>query len=103
MTRRIRSPAAFRIARISNTLNVRASARIETAIAENDSRTPAIQKTTRARLPLFMARGRSDLVALSGPLDDAETELWMLTHPESRHLRRIATVATHIADALILA
>jgi len=54
-------------------------------------------------VPLFMARGRSDLVALSGPLDDAETELWMLTHPESRHLRRIATVATHIADALVLA
>lgn len=54
-------------------------------------------------VPLFMARGRSDLVALSGPLDDAETQLWMLTHPESRHLRRISTVAAHLADAVVLA
>ena len=53
-------------------------------------------------VPLFMARDRSDLVALSGPLDDAETQLWMLTHPESRHLRRIATVAAHLAHAHVL-
>jgi DNA-binding transcriptional LysR family regulator len=54
-------------------------------------------------VPLFMARGRNDLLALTGPLDDAETQLWLLTHPESRHLRRIAIVAAHLADALVLA
>jgi DNA-binding transcriptional LysR family regulator len=54
-------------------------------------------------VPLFMARGRSDLLALTGPLDDAETQLWLLTHSESRHLRRIAIVAAHLADALVLA
>jgi len=53
-------------------------------------------------VPLFMARGRNDLLALTGPLDDAETQLWLLTHPESRHLRRIAIVAAHLADALVL-
>ena len=53
-------------------------------------------------VPLFMTRGRTDLVALGPPLDDAETQLWLLTHPESRHLRRIATVAAHLVDAIKL-
>jgi DNA-binding transcriptional LysR family regulator len=48
-------------------------------------------------VPLFLVRGRDDVVALTGPLDDAETQLWLLTHPESRHLKRIATVAAHLA------
>jgi DNA-binding transcriptional LysR family regulator len=53
-------------------------------------------------LPLFLAQGRSDLMQVSEPLDDAETQLWLLTHPESRHLRRIATVAQHIAGNISL-
>lgn len=47
--------------------------------------------------PLFLAETREDLVRLSEPLDECETELWLLTHPEARHLRRIATVYTHLA------
>jgi DNA-binding transcriptional LysR family regulator len=53
-------------------------------------------------LPLFLARGRNDLVQVSEPLADAETQLWLLTHPESRHLRRIATVARHLAEHIAL-
>jgi DNA-binding transcriptional LysR family regulator len=53
-------------------------------------------------LPLFLARGRDDLVQLTEPLADAETQLWLLTHPESRHLRRIATVAHHLAEHIAL-
>lgn len=53
-------------------------------------------------VPLFLARGRSDLVAISAPLDECETQLWLLTHPESRHLRRISTVASHLAGAIAL-
>ena len=53
-------------------------------------------------VPLFLARGRSDLVAISEPLDECETQLWLLTHPESRHLRRISTVASHLAGAIAL-
>jgi DNA-binding transcriptional LysR family regulator len=49
-------------------------------------------------LPLFLAGGRPELTALTEPLADAESQLWLLTHPESRHLRRIATVAAHLAD-----
>jgi len=51
-------------------------------------------------LPLFMARGRRDLQQLSPPLDECETQLWLLTHPESRHLRRVAAVFGHLAETL---
>ncbi len=53
-------------------------------------------------VPLFLACARADLVALSEPLDECETQLWLLTHPESRHLRRIATAAAHLAGAIAL-
>ncbi len=53
-------------------------------------------------VPLFLAQGRTDLTRLTEPLSDAETELWLLTHPESRHLRRVATVYTHLVEQLQL-
>ena len=53
-------------------------------------------------VPLFLAQSRDDVVALTGPLDECETQLWLLTHPESRHLRRISTVAAHLANAITL-
>lgn len=53
-------------------------------------------------LPLFMAAGHPGLRALTPPLDEAETDLWLLMRPESRHLRRVATVYQHLADHLRL-
>lgn len=53
-------------------------------------------------VPLFLAQGRKDVMAISPPIDDCETQLWLLTHPESRHLRRIATVAEHLAGHIKL-
>jgi DNA-binding transcriptional LysR family regulator len=53
-------------------------------------------------LPLFLVRASPALVALTEPLAEVESQLWMLTHPESRHLRRIATVAAHLAQAIAL-
>ncbi|HVQ27648.1 MAG TPA: LysR family transcriptional regulator [Planctomycetota bacterium] len=53
-------------------------------------------------VPLFLAAGRRDLVALSEPLESAETDLWLLAHPESRHLRRVAAVYGHLARSLSL-
>jgi len=53
-------------------------------------------------VPLFLAAKRSDLVRLSDPLEEAETELWLLTHPESRHLRRVAATYGHLAQTLKL-
>jgi DNA-binding transcriptional LysR family regulator len=53
-------------------------------------------------LPTFLARARSDLVQLTEVLDECQTELWLLTHAESRHLRRVSTVYTHLAQQLLL-
>ncbi|WP_246025019.1 LysR family transcriptional regulator [Paraburkholderia dinghuensis] len=47
-------------------------------------------------LALFHARENKDLVPLKLPLEDCNIDLWLLTHPESRHLRRIAEVAARI-------
>ena len=53
-------------------------------------------------LPMFIAAPRADLVALSGALDDAATDLWLLTHAEARHLRRVQAVYRHLAETLRL-
>lgn len=53
-------------------------------------------------LPTFLAQGRSDLRQLTEPLDDCQTDLWLLTHPESRHSLRVKTVYGHLAESLQL-
>ena len=53
-------------------------------------------------LPHFMLEGEPRLVALADPLPGCESELWLLAHPESRHLRRIAAVYQHLADHIRL-
>ena len=53
-------------------------------------------------LPVFLAHGRSDLLALTDALDECQTELWLLTHTESRHLRRVSTVFSHLAKHMVL-
>ncbi|HZY17756.1 MAG TPA: LysR family transcriptional regulator [Ramlibacter sp.] len=49
-------------------------------------------------VPAFMLQVEPQLRALTDPLDGCESTLWLLAHPESRHLRRIATVYQHLAD-----
>jgi DNA-binding transcriptional LysR family regulator len=51
-------------------------------------------------VPLFLGDERNDVVRLTEPLDDCATELWLLTHPESRHLRRVGAVYAHLAEAI---
>lgn len=51
-------------------------------------------------VPLFLADGRKDLTRLTDALDECETDLWLLTHPESRHLRRVGAVYSHLAQTL---
>lgn len=53
-------------------------------------------------LPLFLADGAKDLLRLTDALDECDTDLWLLTHPESRHLRRVSTVYGHLAQSLAL-
>jgi DNA-binding transcriptional LysR family regulator len=53
-------------------------------------------------VPLFMLEHARGLVALSKPLDGCESQLWLLAHPESRHLRRIAAAYQHLAQTIRL-
>ncbi len=53
-------------------------------------------------VPLFLAEGRKDVRRLTEPLTEAETELWLLTHPESRHLRRVSVVYAQLATGLVM-
>lgn len=53
-------------------------------------------------LPVFLAESAKSITRLTEPLEGAETDLWLLTHPESRHLRRVSTVYTHLARTLTL-
>jgi DNA-binding transcriptional LysR family regulator len=53
-------------------------------------------------LPMFLAQQHAGLRALSGPLEDAQTDLWLLTHAQSRHLRRVAAVYAHLAECVHL-
>jgi DNA-binding transcriptional LysR family regulator len=51
-------------------------------------------------VPLFLAKSQPNLVQLTEVLDECQTELWLLTHPESRHLRRVSTVYGHLSRVL---
>lgn len=53
-------------------------------------------------LPLFLAEGSSQVRRISEVLNECQTELWLLTHTESRHLRRVSTVFSHLARTLEL-
>lgn len=53
-------------------------------------------------LPVFLARGREDIIPITDSLDEGKTDLWLLTHSESRHLRRVSTVFTHLSRAILL-
>lgn len=52
--------------------------------------------------PCFMARAFNGLVPLSPPLPACEADLWLLTHPESRHLRRISLMLGELAQEIVL-
>ena len=53
-------------------------------------------------LPLFLAQQDHSLIALTEVITEAQTELWLLTHPESRHLVRVATLYRHLAESIDL-
>lgn len=51
-------------------------------------------------LPLFLAEGCKDMVRLTEPLEECETDLWLLAHAETRHLRRVGAVYSHLARTM---
>jgi DNA-binding transcriptional LysR family regulator len=53
-------------------------------------------------VPLFVLEQAPGLVALGPPLENCESQLWLLAHPESRHLRRIAVAYQHFGNHIQL-
>lgn len=53
-------------------------------------------------VPVFMLQTEPQLLALSDPLPGCDSQLWLLAHPESRHLRRIEAVYQHLAQSIRL-
>jgi DNA-binding transcriptional LysR family regulator len=53
-------------------------------------------------VPIFWAKAYSDVVAVSDELPECATQLWLLTHSESRHLRRISAVYKYLGETIEL-
>ena len=53
-------------------------------------------------VPAFLLHTEPGIVPLTEPSDDCHSSLWLLAHPESRHLRRIAAVYQHFAEEIRL-
>ncbi len=54
-------------------------------------------------LPMFLAEPRTDLRAITDEIEDCQTQLWLLTHTETRHLSRVSAVYGHLCKTLSLA
>lgn len=52
--------------------------------------------------PVFLAATEPGIVPVGEPLHEHVSTLWLLAHPESRHLRRISVVYQHFAESLQL-
>jgi DNA-binding transcriptional LysR family regulator len=55
-----------------------------------------------AGMSTYAARHDPALVALTPDLENCSVQLWVLTHPESRHLRRISAVYNYIMKTIKL-
>lgn len=52
--------------------------------------------------PYFLLDGRPGMVDLSGHLAELDIELWLLTHPDVRHLRRVKVFFEFVRERLVL-
>lgn len=52
--------------------------------------------------PRFLLQGQPDIVALTGDEPALDTELWLLTHPDVRHLRRVKVFFDFVRQRLVL-
>jgi DNA-binding transcriptional LysR family regulator len=50
--------------------------------------------------PTFLCEHRKDMKRLGDIIPECDSQLWLLSHPESRHVRRVAVVVAHLAEQL---
>ena len=53
-----------------------------------------------ALLPCFLGEPNDELVALGPPIDELNTQLWLLTHPDLRRSPLVRAFMDHFGDAL---
>lgn len=54
-----------------------------------------------ALLPCFLGEPNDELVALGPPIDELDTQLWLLTHPDLRRSPLVRAFMDHFGDALV--
>ncbi|MEQ8804660.1 MAG: LysR substrate-binding domain-containing protein, partial [Rhodospirillales bacterium] len=62
--------------------------------------TGAVQGMGLALLPCFMADPETALERVTGPVTEAQTALWLLTHTDLRNTQRVRAFMDHMGDAL---
>ena len=50
--------------------------------------------------PMFLLKDHPQVRILAGPLDELETDLWMLAHPDIRHLKRVKLLFDFLRENL---
>lgn len=53
-------------------------------------------------IPLFLVRKHPELQVVKGPLQELETDLWILAHPDIRHLQRVKLLFDFLKCNLII-
>ncbi len=53
-------------------------------------------------VPLFMLKDNPAVDIVAGPLDELETDLWVLTHPDARHLQRVKALFAFLRESVVL-
>lgn len=48
----------------------------------------------------LLAEPHRDLVRLGPPLPELDTQVWILTHPDLRKVRRIQALTSHLVESL---
>ena len=52
--------------------------------------------------PCFLMNGHPDVVMLEGPLEELTNDLWILAHPDIRHLQRVKLLFDFLKENLKL-
>lgn len=53
-------------------------------------------------VPVFLMKSYPDVQIVDGPLNELDTDLWMLAHPDIRHLQRVKLLFDFLKDKLVL-
>lgn len=53
-------------------------------------------------VPLFVMKNNPQVEIVQGPLEELETGLWILAHPDTRHLQRVKLLFAFLRENLVL-